>query len=407
MVTRVAQGLSGHNACRAHHRLRDPHHCQARSATIDGGPSGGQPWSSGTTTGRVTCEGRVKSVMSDCQCQAGKSTGSIPALVDSVFDQWERGVKQRGCPPPTWSVAGELHGGSRGFPPCRTMIGPQSVDVESQVGGTTSVSHAVDRTDSSLLILSCSPTLQEYESVEAVTPEQGHLVVDLVSDEESEVSEGESMPETDVLGGTDAQDHPPQPDGWDLPTTGRVEQLLAQLATDFAAEWDAAFPNFPGEARVCRGTDSPYLGPPQQPPTPLWVDDPRLLEYSSMSEGYPEVSEEEDDWEEGSEEGEDPADGEEAFEFEEYAWGEGVDYFPEGDPILANEDELTTDGDYPSTPQSGLDFVIDERLAIIDERSAGGGCGSEWEDESSGMWSWLTTDSDMEEDDPCDPDYTG
>ena len=41
------------------------------------------------------------------------------------------------------------------------------------------------------------------------------------------------------------------------------------------------------------------------------------------------------------------------------------DYFPKGDPILANEDELTTDGDYPPTPQSGPDFTMDEQLAYF------------------------------------------
>ena len=119
------------------------------------------------------------------------------------------------------------------------------------------------------------------------------------------------------------QDHPPQPDGWDRPLRRRVEQLLPNWPV-ICSQMGCRLPKSPmREAGVCRGTDSPYLGPPQ-PPTLLWVDDPRLLEYSSMLEGYPEVSEEEDDWEEGSEAGEDPADEEEVFEFDEYAWGEGV-----------------------------------------------------------------------------------
>ena len=126
-----------------------------------------------------------------------------------------------------------------------------------------------------------------------------------------------------------------------------------------------------------------------------------------MSEGYPEVSEEDDDWEEGGEAGEDLADDEWPFEFDDYALGEGVGYPPGGEQTPENEDDLTTDGDYPPTPHSGPDFTMDEPPTSDDERSVDNGSGDGLEDGSSGMWSWLTTDSDVDEDDPSDPDYMG
>ena len=101
------------------------------------------------------------------------------------------------------------------------------------------------------------------------------------------------------------------------------------------------------------------------------------------------------------------ADDEWPFEFDDYALGEGVGYPPGGEQTPKNEDDLTTDGDYPPTPQSGPDFTMDEPPTSDDERSVDNGFRDGLEDGSSGMWSWLTTDSDVDEDDPSDPDYMG
>ena len=71
-----------------------------------------------------------------------------------------------------------------------------------------------------------------------------------------------------------------------------------------------------------------------------------------------------------------------------------------------NTKEITTDGDYPPTPRSGSEFGMDEQLASADGVSLDRGNGNGWGDESSEMWSWLTTDSDIDEDDLGNPKYT-
>ena len=98
--------------------------------------------------------------------------------------------------------------------------------------------------------------------------EQGHPIIDLISDENSKCSGG-GMRKPGVPRDIDAHDHPPQTEKWDLPTMGTMGQLLTQLAGDFVAKMDAALLDFPREVGICQGTISPYLGSPQQTPTPL------------------------------------------------------------------------------------------------------------------------------------------
>ena len=123
-----------------------------------------------------------------------------------------------------------------------------------------------------------------------MTTKWRYIVIDLLRDEESEAVDEDDVGELGIPSDDDVCEPPPQLDQWDLPTVGGVGQFLAQLANNFAAELNAAFPDFLGGAGICFGTDSPYLAPPWQPPTSLWVNDPLLLEYSSILEGYPEVS---------------------------------------------------------------------------------------------------------------------
>ena len=64
------------------------------------------------------------------------------------------------------------------------------VDVESQGVRTTSVHYTVNGARDALVTMSCSPILQGYESGEAVTSVQRHLIIDLANNEEGECSGG-------------------------------------------------------------------------------------------------------------------------------------------------------------------------------------------------------------------------
>ena len=340
-----------------------------------------------------------------CQCNTGESKVSKVASAASTSKQKElqdHGVMLGGDLPPTQRVIRNLGGNIGGFP-VRTAIGPP----QSQSADAASMHHKANDVCTALLIMFCSHTQQDYQSDEEVTSKRRHIVIDLLSEEESEAVDEDDAGELGIPGDDDACEPPPQPDQWDPPTVGGVGQLLAQLAEDFAADLDAAFPNFMREARICLGTDSPYLGSPRQPPTSLWVDDPRLFEYSSMSEGYPEVSEGWGDEDGDEEEREDMPGSDWDLAIDECESGEVMEYHPEGDQTPMNVEEPTTDGDYPSTPRSVPECTVDEELTSTEGESIEGGNGDGWNDESSDMWSWLATDSDTDEDDLSDPDYTG
>lgn len=149
------------------------------------------------------------------------------------------------------SIIGNLHSGPRGFLPVCPVTGFPLMDAESQGVDITSAHHTVNGVGDGLLTMSYFCTLQGFESDTKVMIGQHHLVIDLINDEGSECSDGEGTAKPKAAKDAEVQDHPPQPDEWDLSSTKRVEQLLARLANDFKVEMDAAFPDFAKEVRVC------------------------------------------------------------------------------------------------------------------------------------------------------------
>ena len=143
-----------------------------------------------------------------------------------------------------------------------------------------------------------------------------------------------------------------------------VGQLPAQLADDFAAELNAAFPNFLRGAGICLGTDSPYLGPPSpgNPPPPYWPTNPRSWSTPPCRRGTQRLGDGDGD----SEKEEDPVGVDGDFEPDECELGEGMDYPLEGDQTPMNAEELTTNGDYPPATWSSSESAADEQLTSGD-----------------------------------------